>query len=783
MGPPSSGAVLEDAVPAPAPIVDPSVRKPSATATYPVVATDAAPVPERAEQPVVPPVQEAQQENALLTLCAWRLSELRAGTDARPTQSFKLRGEYATLCFSPDGDQLAVGNSHGEIRIFGFTKDGLSGSGGTLGSGAKRGEKQQGCVRLRFSPSGHRLAVGRYPQAAGDKPRSGRVPEVGESAEHHDALSIEGLLGAMFRNIRTDEQMRRHLQRTHHWGSALEVWQLDERRKRVLAGADSLVHHFEFAPDQERLITGCGDGTYRIFDCEDAASEPLLVDSRNLGDRFWAFSRNAPSILDEAKAFALLTVGDRRMGSLFGPKTILWTISANRVQREVEVAVPELERPHFLQQDGFSLVRAGAILQFLEFSKAASELIDVDHRTRSVRNASAVELQGHESEVRWSSYSPSREQLVSVSVDGEVRRWELPNGTPKSARFDRVCDWDAFGFAESIAVSDPSGQIALCDSSGSLMLIDAQDRQTVLHRAAKSGPANPISRVGVEPVVVFSADKRALYLRQRDGGIDRFDLRKQPAERTAVVAGHTPIAHEVAVSSPPDWLVTVISEDPPEPMVPRDAQGDPSAGLVSEPTWWVKRRAPQLRLIAVNLRDGSQLAFPATLDARRNVQVACSKGMNTIAIGSDRELIISQRRASKRVSKRLLLKYPIVKLALSPPGDTLAIAVADSQTVGLMRGHEGAVHGVVYSINGGSIVACPDVWTHGLLCRHLRFNFRRRGVIWRSGRRFRADLGGTSSNGMQEFSCGHWRRRLQGGAPKEVPSSRFVRCCWIRQQA
>ncbi len=284
-------------------------------------------------------------------------------------------GHVICVTFSPDGNLLATGDSHGNIRLW----EAASGREVLVCKGHK------GVVTsVAFSPSGEILASASYDQTV--RLWDIRTGECLQVLQGHSETVFSVTFHSSGETLASG---------SFDW--TIRLWDIRTGEcLQILQGHTSLVKSLAFSSSGEILVSGSGDTTVRLWDIRTGQCLQILQGHTGI-----------------VQSVAFSPMGDM-LASGGNDKTVrLWDIGTG-------------ECLHILQEHIFSV-------QSVAFSPAGKMLASgSDDQTVRLWDASTGEclqiLQEHNDKIQSIAFSPAGKILASGGDDGTVRLWDVSTG-------------------------------------------------------------------------------------------------------------------------------------------------------------------------------------------------------------------------------------------------------------------------------------------------------------------------------------------------------------------
>jgi WD40 repeat protein/serine/threonine protein kinase len=543
----------------------------------------------------------------------WRW-DIRTGQAIGTPLSGAENGVYS-LATSPDGQMVAAGDGAGSIAVWDL-------SSGTRVSDSKNAHSDV-IYTLAYTPDGQYLASG-----GGDSLirlwDAKTMEPVGEPLAGHESLvltlafTVDGMTLA---SAGVDQ--------------SIILWDIPSGTllDQFSSGHTERIRSLAFSPDGRLMATGSADETVRLWTTEtfETIGEPL----QGHEEAVWsvAFSRDSRRLVSGS--------GDEDTPQ---HSLIVWNLESppalmkQAFRRNSDVLAASIN------PDGSQFAIAGGI----ESGDSSIQIID------AAMGELTVSLVGHERYVTGLAYTSDGNSLISASVDGTVRVWDiregqmrrtliLPTGTTELIFAALAVSPDG----STIAAGGDNQQIALWNDTHSdlprilpqshtdsiLALAFSPDGQTlasagwdkaILLWDVPSGTLRPIQLRGHTEAVMtlaFTTDGKWLISGSRDGTIRVWDLSAaQPTSQ--VLSGHSDWVTAVAVSSDGQFFAsasldrTVILWDLPS----LQRIGKPLAAG----TDWITSLAiaPDTQILLMGTQDGQVITWNTDTDAWK--QQACA---------------------------------------------------------------------------------------------------------------------------------------------------------------
>jgi len=379
-------------------------------------------------------------------VCVW---DLKSRQTVRRFLDFRSDGHGGPICFSPEGDRLAVGDYSGRIRILDWAGNRLL---------VDIPAHHQQIMSLAYSPDGKLLASGSGYSADDIRlwnPATGQP--AGSLAGHTSWIPVLQFSG----------DGRRLLS-----GSAdqtIGIWDVPARRLILkLRGHSDEVYSLAFDERRTNLLSGCKDGTLARWDIDKVQQRTLRSDLPGRL-RSPAYAGSGPSVagLDQQGAVALWRPGDPQhlsvIAALGTNNAALATAFGRRLlacaTREGPIRIWSLQSANLVTNlEG----HAGVFSKREDFLLAfgASGLVTIwDAKTWTKRSSCA------ETERAWSAdLSPDGRLLVLGFGDGRLDWWDAVRGHQLAETLchrQRVSSLDFSPDGSTLASASQDGTVAL----------------------------------------------------------------------------------------------------------------------------------------------------------------------------------------------------------------------------------------------------------------------------------------------------------------------------------
>ena len=438
-----------------------------------------------------------------------RLWDVQTGVEKQILKGHTAGGVYSVV-FSPDGETIASGGWDGTVRLWdvqtGVEKQSLTGHEGVV-------------LSVSFSPDGQTIA-------SGGSDKTVRLWDVQTGVEKQSLTGHTGSISSVV--FSPDGQ-------TIASGSpdeTVRLWDVQTGvEKQRLTGHNSDVNSVVFSPDGETIASGSWDGTVRLWDVQTGIEKQKLI------GHTWAvysvvFSPDGETIASGSwdgtvRLWDVQTGVEKR--TLTGHTNAVRSVSFSPDGQTI--ASGSYETIHLWDvQTGLekrSLTGHTSLVTNVAFSPDGETIA-----SRSWRNTvvhlwdvqTGVEkrtLTGHTDSVNSVVFSPDGETIASSSVDKTIRLWDVQTGAEKQSLTGHE------GVVISVSFS-PDGQ-TIASSSGD-KTIRLWDVQTGVEKQTLTGHTDLVFSVS------FSPDGQTIASGSVDKTIRLWDVRTGIQKQT--LTGH-----------------------------------------------------------------------------------------------------------------------------------------------------------------------------------------------------------------------------------------------------
>jgi WD40 repeat protein/energy-coupling factor transporter ATP-binding protein EcfA2 len=179
----------------------------------------------------------------------------------------------------------------------------------------------------------------------------------------------------------------------------------------------------------------------------------------------------------------------------------------------------------------------GVLLAVESFNTKTPAKAGVNALFAALSNVGGRELGGHTTEIRAMALSRSGRWLITASIDGAVRRWDLSNvdGDLRSTllpRFDPQRVSSPLPGVRALTIAPDESVIAVGLDNGHIVLASLGDIKSPTH-VTLAGHQGPLSALAV------SEDGRWLISGNEDGEVRRWDLRRRETSADSLITKHS----------------------------------------------------------------------------------------------------------------------------------------------------------------------------------------------------------------------------------------------------
>ncbi len=659
-----------------------------------------------------------------------------------------------TLRLSPDGRQLAVGTSSGDVHVFNVST--------AMPEPVLRGHTAP-VESLEYSTDGHQLASGSHDGTIRIwAPKTGRERFI---------LRGEGIMYLRYRadgtRIVSYEAMFQSMMGRYR------LWDATTGRQIAILGEKTLIEvnpgtrvvlPIDFSPDGKRLLAAAGE-RLRVYDADTGRELSSLGPDGAPFDRVcWSpdgkrlilvgTSRPSPlylrtnetnpaiALLSDAKhpaGFVVFTANSARLaaaGSYPDNALRLWEAGSGTLIREMPGHSNIVQECSF-SPDGKRLVSASidqtgrlwdgetgrliavlrghtGVLLDASFRPARTHLATAsDDRTLRLWDSDSGELitvlRGHRDGVQRSVFTPDGSRLLSPSSDGTVRIWDMSlverNGVLRGHT----------SYVYDVAFQPDGARVASAAWDGTVRIWDADTgRQTAVLKHDQPVVAS----------VAFSPDGARIVTMNRNAPLSFWDVAKSLRERE-VPDSWTGVYGDARVAFSPDgkliaagtqkgpvllWDATTLSRV--AVLTGHEGRSVDVAFADDGATLATCGDDSTIRLWDVASKQAAGELRGHTAQVNR---IAWSKDGNLLASGSNDGTLRLWDTRSQVPLATVSVGSKVYGVAFSPDGTRLALGCADTtirlidvttrQEVAALRGHADYVHAVAWSSDGTRLVS------------------------------------------------------------------------------